>query len=221
MIKNHVKLWYNLNRFRLKYNEVDILIDSRMLEVLMNYRRSVQNTPLLNDNQKQELSGASFETLFMDQLGLNNNLATHFASGESEQGVQSSMQVAPDLNNDDSSFNDIIEDVASRYNIDTDLIRSVIQVESGFNPQAVSHAGAQGLMQLMPATAESLGVQNVFDPAQNIEGGARYLRDMLDRYNGDSELALAAYNAGPGNVDYYGGVPPFEETQNYVKRILG
>ncbi|MDQ0352871.1 soluble lytic murein transglycosylase-like protein [Alkalibacillus filiformis] len=197
------------------------MIDSRMLEVLMNYRRSVQNTPLLNDNQKQELSGASFETLFMDQLGLNNNLATHFASGESEQGVQSSMQVAPDLNNDDSSFNDIIEDVASRYNIDTDLIRSVIQVESGFNPQAVSHAGAQGLMQLMPATAESLGVQNVFDPAQNIEGGARYLRDMLDRYNGDSELALAAYNAGPGNVDYYGGVPPFEETQNYVKRILG
>nr|WP_017185587.1 lytic transglycosylase domain-containing protein [Alkalibacillus haloalkaliphilus] len=197
------------------------MIDSRMLEVLMNYRRSVQSTPLLNDDQKQKLEGASFETLFMNQLGLSNHPATPFTSSESELGIQPSMQVSPALNNDDSSFKDIIEDVASRYNLDTDLIRSVIQVESGFNPQAVSHAGAQGLMQLMPATADSLGVQNVFDPAQNIEGGARYLRDMLDRYNGDQELALAAYNAGPGNVDYYGGVPPFEETQNYVNRILG
>lgn len=116
----------------------------------------------------------------------------------------------------------IIEGCARKYNVPVELICGVILQESGGNPRAVSHAGARGLMQLMPGTARRFGVTNSFDPAQNIEGGTKYLRFLLDRFKGDLPLAVAAYNSGEGNVEKYGNkIPPFKETQAYVPNVLG
>ena len=112
-----------------------------------------------------------------------------------------------------------IEQAAARHNVDPSLVRSVVKVESNFNPNAVSRKGAMGLMQLMPSTARSLNVSNPFDPAQNVDAGVRHLRKLLDSYNGDVRLSLAAYNAGSGAVARSAGVPHFRETQNYVRRI--
>lgn len=118
------------------------------------------------------------------------------------------------------SFKKIIQSASERYDVDAQLVKAVIQAESGFDAGAVSPSGAQGLMQLMPGTARELGVVDAFDPQQNVDGGVRYLRQLLDRYDGNVALALAAYNAGPGAVHAYGGIPPYRETQEYVGRVL-
>lgn len=117
------------------------------------------------------------------------------------------------------SMDEIFKKAADRYNVPLNLLKAIGKTESNFNPTAVSKSGARGVMQLMPATAKELGVTDSFDPEQNIMGGAKYISSMLKRYNGDQKLALAAYNAGAGNVAKYGGVPPFKETQNYVVKV--
>jgi soluble lytic murein transglycosylase-like protein len=124
-----------------------------------------------------------------------------------------SMKSVPDLNR-------VVDDASAAYHLDPDLVNSVIHAESGFNSRAVSPNGARGLMQLMPATASQLGVDDAFDPQANVEGGSHYLRELLERYNFDLVKALAAYNAGPGRVEQYQGVPPFRETRAYVARIV-
>ncbi|MGW8313603.1 MAG: transglycosylase SLT domain-containing protein [Desulfuromonadales bacterium] len=119
-----------------------------------------------------------------------------------------------------NSYLDLIHRHANSYALEEALVKAVIKVESDYQPRIVSRKGAQGLMQLVPETAKLLNVNNPFDPSENIRGGSEYLRRMLDLFNNDLELALAAYNSGPTTVKQYGGIPPYEETRNYVERVL-
>jgi soluble lytic murein transglycosylase-like protein len=132
-------------------------------------------------------------------------------------GIRATRTATPEYS---SVYDSLVQEHASRHALRPELVRAVIQVESGFNPRARSPKGAMGLMQLMPATAKRLGVSNAYDPAENIRGGCKYLRQLLDRYDGDEQLALAAYNAGEGAVDRHGrNIPPFQETREYVKKV--
>lgn len=142
--------------------------------------------------------------------------SSEISSIEPEDVFPSRPMVAP---LPDGPYAQLIRTAAEKHGIDENLIHRIILVESNFNPKAVSRKSALGLMQLLPKTAAQYSVTNVFDPAQNIDGGTRYIKDLLARYHGDLTLALAAYNAGPQMVQRYGGIPPFPETQKYVHRI--
>jgi soluble lytic murein transglycosylase-like protein len=140
------------------------------------------------------------------------------AQASAAQDVTATTAAATD--GGEAQYASLIDAAASKYDVDPALLRGLIRAESNFNPNAGSPAGAQGLTQLMPGTAASLGVKDLHDPAQSIDGGAHYLRMQLDAFGGDVAKALAAYNAGPGAVQRYGGVPPYAETQAYVKRVM-
>ena len=153
----------------------------------------------------------------------NNAAAKEFKSILDEKMAQDKPENSIEkisFKNSRENIESLIEKYAQKNNLDPDFIKAVVKQESGFNPDAKSKCGAMGLMQLMPQTAKGLGVVDAFDPEQNIEGGVKYLKSMLNRFNNDPKLALAAYNAGPAAVQKYGDIPPYKETQNYVKNIL-
>lgn len=143
------------------------------------------------------------------------------ASFQSQLAAAATPAAAPAPGGGGAQYDALIQSAAQRNGVDPALLKALIRAESNFDPNAGSPAGAQGLTQLMPGTAATLGVTDVHDPAQAIEGGAKYLRRQLDAFGGDETKALAAYNAGPGAVQRYGGVPPYAETQQYVQRVLG
>lgn len=141
-------------------------------------------------------------------------------TSSSESSVSAEKVSTPWYSSDCHGLEDLIRRKASAYGVDEDLVRSVIRMESGGNPKATSKAGAMGLMQLMPSTAEMLGVRDAYDPEQNIDGGIRYLKSLLEKYNGREDLSLAAYHSGPSRVDRYGGIPPYPAVNHYVKCVL-
>jgi soluble lytic murein transglycosylase-like protein len=130
------------------------------------------------------------------------------------------MEMTAKRNNTEKKYRPIILEAAYRYKVEPAIIKAIIMAESGFNPKAVSKVGARGLMQLMPRTARSLGVEDSFKPSHNIDAGVRYFKQLLDQFDGNIELALAAYNAGSFNVRKYGGIPPFKETKFYIHKVL-
>ncbi len=145
------------------------------------------------------------------------------ATGIAPRTTQTSFAESPEMSAAEQANREKIEqmirEVSDRYRVDPALVRAVIQTESNWNTSAISRKGARGLMQLVPGTAQQLGVNNAFDPKQNLDGGVRYLHTLLERYNGDLDKALAAYNAGPGAVDRAGGVPQYRETREYVRKV--
>lgn len=199
---------------------------------------------LTNLQSTRSSSGKRGDTIYRRSDGVDSNLFTNIKSGRGNENFSeykttvetvfyahanihqyqnygaNEAAVSSSGSGNKNAYDALIADAASRHRIDAALMKAIMHTESGFNPNARSPVGAQGLMQLMPATARRFNVSNAWDPAQNIEGSAKYIRWLLTRFNGRVDHVLAGYNAGEGNVDKYGGIPPFRETQDYVRRVL-
>lgn len=169
-------------------------------------------------HQRREVMGATTRLFFESgkQSGWLDVPTADIVSYQREEVEVTEASPPPKI----EGISGLVQAASDRHQVDADLLNSVIQAESGFNPRARSPKGAQGLMQLMPQTASKLGVGNAWEPRDNIEGGTRYLRQLLEQYDGDTIKALAAYNAGPERVDQYRGVPPYRETRSYVRRVI-
>ncbi|WHH58431.1 lytic transglycosylase domain-containing protein [Petroclostridium sp. X23] len=176
----------------------------RISDIFREKLNNIQSrTPIkINENSNE----ISFQEILNSKVNGNTSL-----SGNNTKG---NVELMP-------AIEKAVNDASKKYGIPSNIVSAVIAAESNFNPTALSSKGAQGLMQLMPGTAKSLGVNNPWDITQNIEGGVKYLKEQLDQFGGDLKLALAAYNAGPNSVTKHNGVPPYAETQDYVKKILG
>lgn len=176
-----------------------------------------QNTAVENQQAKIQ----SFENVLKNSTGVKfGDLLTRPVTKVNANIYSAQAETGAEKISTREQIKNIVFRATKKHGVDEKLVNALIKQESGFNPNAKSKVGAMGLMQLMPATAKGLGVTNPMDPEQNVEGGVKYLKSMLNKYNGNVILALAAYNAGPGAVDKYDGVPPYKETQNYVKSIL-
>lgn len=170
-------------------------------------------TPVATTENFSESLNSATEAL-NDAQATSNSAAVTNATGSAAAVTSTTASVPTDLMS-------IFQEAAQTYGVDVNLLTAIARQESNFTANATSSSGAMGIMQLMPATAQGLGVNDAYNPYENIMGGAKYISQLLSRYNGDVSLALAAYNAGSGNVAKYGGIPPFAETQNYVSKVLG
>ena len=201
------------------------------LETFANKINGVNSSKNEDLNSVSNVQDKDFKTILDEKIAEKENAEDNKITEILKENLPENDYTAPereainlkskiDLKAQTTDIDKIIDTFADKYNVDGDFIKAIIKQESGFNPNAKSKKGAMGLMQLMPKTAKSLGVDDAYNPWENIEGGVKYLKGFLDKYDNNQELALAAYKAGPNAVKRYGGIPPYKETQNYVKSIM-